>query len=384
MLHTLYKKPMTDAETARDDEKLTTYLRLSRVGVNHFVKRLFSLMQRQIRVLQFVALLTIICVTLLILAQNSTKSSHTETNIEPITRGEQISPKYASVARAESEIIPRVIMSRDEMEDVRRELNARKRRLLSVCETIHSKRSYLDAALTNMIIDTEHNVSWCPIYKVASSTWMSYFAVLKGILTDTVMDLVRHNLLQLSEIVRQKFIHDEDLNTMHVKVMKTKKFLIVRHPLERLLSAYRDKLEHMKGREYYYKRFGRRIAFKYRLPGNETKLEPTFEEFLRFIVNEKFFDEHWTPYYQTCEPCAVRYDYILKFETLDRDENFFIQDANLSEHLYEKNYVRNMNPYGTTTREILSEYIKKIPRSLLEEIYKIYENDYKLFDYSFV
>lgn len=45
MLHTLYKKPMTDAETARDDEMLTTYLRLSRAGAYHFVKRLFSSMQ---------------------------------------------------------------------------------------------------------------------------------------------------------------------------------------------------------------------------------------------------------------------------------------------------------------------------------------------------
>lgn len=150
------------------------------------------------------------------------------------------------------------------------------------------------------------------------------------------------------------------------------------------MSAYRDKLEHIQGREYYYKRFGRRIAFKYRLPGNETRLEPTFEEFLRFIVKEKFFDEHWAPYHRTCEPCAVRYDYILKFETLDRDENFFIQDANLSGYLYEKSYVRNINPGGKTTAEILDKYIKEIPRSLLDEINKIYENDYKLFNYTFV
>lgn len=150
------------------------------------------------------------------------------------------------------------------------------------------------------------------------------------------------------------------------------------------MSAYRDKLEHMQGREYYYKRFGRRIASKYRLLFNETRLEPTFEEFLRFIVKEKFFDEHWAPYYQSCEPCAVRYDYILKFETLDRDKNFFIQDADLSEYLYEKSYVRNVSPRGKTTREILSEYIKEIPRSLLDEINTIYENDYKLFDYSYV
>lgn len=182
------------------------------------------------------------------------------------------------------------------------------------------------------------------------------------------------------QVITNKFASDLQ------KIRRTRKFLIVRHPLERLLSAYRDKLEHMQGREYYYKRFGRRITLRYREPVDNVnataKLEPTFAEFLRFIVNEKHFDEHWAPYYLTCEPCAIQYDYVLKFETLDRDQKFFMQDADLSRYLYEKNYPRNINPYGATTREILAEYIKEIPQLLLDKIYKIYKNDFELFDYS--
>ncbi|KYN18134.1 Carbohydrate sulfotransferase 9 [Trachymyrmex cornetzi] len=314
---------------------------------------------------------------------------HTEeTNIEPVASLRYASPKYASVARAVAPgIMPRAPMSRNQMEDVRRELDKRRWWVARMCETINTKKSHTDATLANMIIDTEHNVSWCPIYKAASSTWMNYFAVLKGTLTDATIDLVRRNLTQVSDIVRQKFQQDADFNKTYelkIKMSKTKKFLIVRHPLERLLSAYRDKLEHMQNREYYYKRFGRRIVLKYRESGNTTRLEPTFTEFLQFIVNEKYFDEHWVPYYRTCEPCMMNYDYILKFETLDRDQNFFIQDANLNGYLYETNYPRNINPLGTTTRKTLDEYIKEIPRSLLNEVYKIYENDYKLFNYSSV
>lgn len=106
--------------------------------------------------LQFVALLIIICITLLILTQNSAESSYTEINVEPYERREQTSPKYAfSFARVKSEIImPQVIMSRGQKEDARRELNARKRQLSNVCETINLKKSYLEVALTNMIIDT--------------------------------------------------------------------------------------------------------------------------------------------------------------------------------------------------------------------------------------
>lgn len=41
---------------------------------------------------------------------------------------------------------------------------------------------------------------------------MNYFAVLKGSLTDDILDLVRRNLLQVSDVVRQKFSHDADYN----------------------------------------------------------------------------------------------------------------------------------------------------------------------------
>ncbi|RLU20365.1 hypothetical protein DMN91_006973 [Ooceraea biroi] len=379
------QKTTMDTLTASSNETLTTYPRL-KVSSCHIMKKLFSLIQRQVTMIQFIAALIVICIfTLLILANLAQKTQTTETNIEPAASPKYASPKYAAIAHAmASEIIPQVILSRNQMENIRRELDDRRQRVMRLCKTIVSRRSHLNTTLMNMIVDTEHNVSWCPIYKAASSTWMNYFAVLKGTPMAVTMDLVRRNVVQISDIVRQKFQPDADFNKTYERVSKSKKFLIVRHPLERLLSAYRDKLEHMQGREYYYKRFGRRIALKYRQSSDSTKLEPTFEEFLRFIANEKYFDEHWAPYYHTCNPCTVNYDYILKFETLERDQAFFIQDTNLSEYLYDRNHLRNINPYGATTTETLREYIQEIPQSLLKEIYKVYESDYKLFDYSFI
>lgn len=49
----------------------------------------------------------------------------------------------------------------------------------------------------------------------------------------------------------------------------TKKLLVVRHPFERLLSAYRDKLENsVAGREHgtlhFYRKYGGKIVEKYR------------------------------------------------------------------------------------------------------------------------
>ncbi|XP_020290637.1 carbohydrate sulfotransferase 11-like isoform X2 [Pseudomyrmex gracilis] len=354
----------------------------AKAGFYLFMKKLFSLLQ----MIQLVALLITVCtIGFFLILTNVTQTLRVTTNIEPAASPKYISSNYTSTAHNVESEIPQVAMSRNQIEDARRDLENRKQRITRMCETIGKRKPHLDAALTNMIVDTAHNVSWCPIYKAASSMWMTYFVMLKGVLTDTTKDLIRRDLIQVNNIVRQKFPRDADLNRTYKKIRQTRKFLIVRHPLERLLSAYRDKLEHMQGREYYYKRFGRRITLRYRELDNvnvTAKLEPTFAEFLRFIVNEKHFDEHWAPYYLTCEPCAIQYDYVLKFETLDRDQNFFMQDADLSRYLYEKNYPRNINPYGATTREILAEYIKEIPQLLLDKIYKIYKNDFELFDYS--
>jgi hypothetical protein len=89
--------------------------------------------------------------------------------------------------------------------------------------------------------------------------------------------------------------------------LNTLTLLVVRHPFERLLSAYRDKLENRRigtehGTAHYYTKYGSHIVAKYRPGGNKTHtqwllkpgqylwdpelpkpmgFEPTFKEFVR-------------------------------------------------------------------------------------------------------
>ncbi|XP_066582649.1 carbohydrate sulfotransferase 9-like [Prorops nasuta] len=255
------------------------------------------------------------------------------------------------------------------------------------CKKFNETDKNLDDILSNIIIDKKHNISWCPIYKAASSTWMKNFAVLGGILSKPIIKLLKENKVALNVLVKQTFSHVlvNNATVTLSELEDTRKILIVRHPLERLLSAYRDKLENMINREYYYKRFGRYIAYKYHesRKENETSLEPTFKEFLQYIVDEKYFDEHWAPYYSTCIPCTINYDFILKLETLDEDEKFLIQETGLVYELdlHEVSKVKNSNPNGITNEEVVVKYLKNIPASLLQKLDKIYDKDFKLFNY---
>lgn len=146
-------------------------------------------------------------------------------------------------------------------------------------------------------------------------------------------------------------------------------FLIVREPFERLLSAYRNKLEGCRNK--YYKLLGEQIVRKFRRDKNNKPINnkrahklskvrkrklfgctkvinepflqhsgPTFKEFLQFLVHHYKtggrFDEHWSPIYTFCTPCSINLTLIAKTETFQRDTEYIIRQAGLESLLLNK------------------------------------------------
>ncbi|CAG2058736.1 unnamed protein product, partial [Timema podura] len=226
-------------------------------------------------------------------------------------------------------------------------------------------------------------LSWCPIYKAASTTFLYNFLILGGyteqFLATTnkqLSDLARkvYPELEYSEAEQHRVLLPVRVNPSSVVKLNTTGALanyateagvrmltlnyniFVRHPFERLLSAYRDKLEnvqvgHEHGTWHYYRKYGRRIVKKYRQGGNLTKtwtilsqdqyywppdktrpagIEPTFQEFVRYLIDMDivlYSDDHWIPYYLYCTPCLLKYDIIAKVESLLRDQVYVIRSA---------------------------------------------------------
>ena len=95
-------------------------------------------------------------------------------------------------------------------------------------------------------------------------------------------------------------------------------FLIVRHPLERLLSAYKDKIIHAAPKSHH-KSLGRRIIRTYRKNWrqNTEPPHPTFEEFVLYVLRSKqSLDMHWVSVTAFCTPCMFDFDFIAHVETL--------------------------------------------------------------------
>jgi len=110
---------------------------------------------------------------------------------------------------------------------------------------------------------------------------------------------------------------------------------------------------------------------------------PTFSEFVSFILDEDkmkhLLDMHWTPITKFCTPCQVKFDIVVKFETLDEDQRYLIKKANLNNVI--KPEWKN-NGKGRNTQDLVSKYYSQLTREQLYGIYQLFRYDLELFDYS--
>ena len=147
----------------------------------------------------------------------------------------------------------------------------------------------------------------------------------------------------------KKAIADAMSNPSH------KRFLISRHPFVRLVSAFRDKLERYIPK--YYDEIGYHIVSKYRIDakekfpefefrtatdrdGDEVSL-PMFWEFVQDLLTKAegsqgltALDEHWRPASKMCHVCQHDYEYMLKFEDLKQEQQFFGEIIGFREEKY--------------------------------------------------
>ena len=91
------------------------------------------------------------------------------------------------------------------------------------------------------------------------------------------------------------------------------KFMVVRHPLDRLVSSYIDKIVVGKFANV------RKHVMDLNLRKFGTS-EVSLSAFLEYIIEHKAsMDPHWAPATEICDPCNLKYHKIVKLETHEED-----------------------------------------------------------------
>jgi hypothetical protein len=167
-------------------------------------------------------------------------------------------------------------------------------------------------------------------------------------------------------------------------IRQYKKFIVVRNPMSRLLSAYYDKIRPRK-------------KFRVRLlgatPGKHVK-PLTVDEFSTLVLDSDdvsfISNKHWNNYFMRSNPCYIDYDYILKVEALDRDlakifpaiypgfnSNKYI---NVHENIKRPGISDNNSDIGTAS--VLGEY-KDVNKTVIKRLMFHYEMESMFWGYSF-
>ncbi|XP_065349461.1 carbohydrate sulfotransferase 11-like [Cloeon dipterum] len=232
--------------------------------------------------------------------------------------------------------------------------------------------------LSHVIVDEEHKLLYCYVPKVACTNWKRVLMVLMQKTNVTkVLDITAS--LAHSQNMFMKLINYTTPEVEHMLKTYTK-FTFVRHPLERLLSAYRNKLQqNYESSRYFKQRYGRLIVRLYRPNASPEALEKgddvSFQEFASYVSDTQLRpNEHWQPAAELCRPCAVNYDVIGKYESLKQDADFVLSHVSRDVRFPEL-------PKPSMTNASLKSTLDALPELLLERLQQIYEADFRLFDY---
>ncbi|XP_037796317.1 carbohydrate sulfotransferase 11-like [Penaeus monodon] len=262
----------------------------------------------------------------------------------------------------------------------------------------HYERLHLKGLLGALVYLPKRNFTWCIMPKVASTSWALALLQLEGYGEEDLQETGEPPQVALRSRLRP--VHPDQVNTT---VQPSLKFLFVRHPLERVVSAYRNKLEDSYASsdgEYFYRTYSRSIVQRFRqrkkfkdLPhadtddnpgdGEDYRREPTFEEFVDYLINTEVvdYDEHWKPMWLQCHVCDLEYDYIIKYEAFQEESEYFMRLLKERKHLPESFAIRWENK-GGTDREATLEYLGRISEHKLWLLYAKYQQDFNFFGYT--
>lgn len=229
--------------------------------------------------------------------------------------------------------------------------------------------------LQHILVNDEYRFLYCYVPKVACSNWKRVLKVLSGALESVDVNVKmdhRSDLLFLSSLKPEE---------IRYRLKHYFKFMFVREPMERLLSAYRNKFGEI---ESYQKKYGAEIVRRYRKgrakDASVTGDDVTFGEFVRYLLDEDVerMNEHWMPIYNLCQPCAVSYNFIGSYEHLGRDSAYVLQRVGAPPFVH---FPERQTWYKPVTTQTLHYYLCTLPQKLLRELLPKYILDFSLFAY---
>ncbi|XP_058265677.1 carbohydrate sulfotransferase 11 isoform X2 [Hemibagrus wyckioides] len=265
--------------------------------------------------------------------------------------------------------------------------------------TLQGRRSFLDKAcrshtrkrrvlspedLRHLLVDDRHGLLYCYVPKVACTNWKRTLMVLTG--DGRNRDPLAIPANEAHAPGRLRSLSEYSTAEINRRLRTYLKFIFVRDPFERLVSAYRNKFT----RSYntaFHKRYGTKIVQRHRANPRPEALEKgsdvSFEEFVYYLVDprtqrEEPFNEHWERVHALCHPCLIRYDVVGKYESLAQDSRYVLKLAGAEGEVEFPASSKSTR----TTESMAAKFFNNISPFYQKKLYNLYRMDFLLFNYS--
>ena len=193
-----------------------------------------------------------------------------------------------------------------------------------------------------LAVDDDLKLIYCVVPKVGTSTWKKVIAKSRQIRPGINRWIMWKCLSNYTEEERSR------------RLTTYFKFVFVREPLQRLLSAYNNKFIQIPS---YTSKLRKKIIQALRpqdfKPNRKNFVK--FQEFIQYFSSNMSRNQHWRQYEKLCHPCVISYDFIGHLETLKEDAALLLKMAGIDDRV-------NFPPiHKSTGPSEVWEYFSQVP-----------------------
>ena len=259
----------------------------------------------------------------------------------------------------------------------------RQLKLRTFCHANHKSMRQKYERARDLLYSDRQSVIYCYVPKVACTNWKRMMQVFDGKKVDP-LDVGKEqvHLLKYSHLSELPKTEMEWRNNIYYS------FVFVRHPFERLLSAYRNKLQ-KPYTDYFQRKYGSSILKLFRVNLTQQQYREgknvTFKEFVDFVIHvydkrgARDFDEHWQVMHTLCTPCTMKYNYVGKMETLLQDADEILREIGVYDKV--KFPANATDKYKVKLKSLMERYYSTLTKTSVDKLYNIYKDDFLSFGY---
>lgn len=268
-------------------------------------------------------------------------------------------------------------------------LTHRRQRVNEVCRKYGFNTSKGQAINSKeFLVNKEHGLVWCNVFKAASSSWLWHFNILAGYTEEELLENINDPL----RMAREKYprLDAQALCAAMESPPLPVVFMIARHPFIRLVSAYRDKIASYSPP---YQNLRRRMMKAHPELGVGTSVMllgilfgqrqyPTFPQFVQYVLDRYRaklpLNEHWESMFKYCTPCQANFTVFAKVETLAEDSSY-IMNASGIQGLVKPRFINRARE--GSSEEVAKHFLCQLTKRQIRGLISLYKYDLEMFEY---